>query len=315
MNLTALIPAYNDDYALRFCLASIVDRFDQIIVLDDASTDHTPDVAADFARRHKNVRYVRHEGRQLGWIEARNRLATLTDADHLFWLDSDDVLCEYNADLLERVAQSPSAVTRLPLCEMWGDFHHTTQRLRHYDRCHVYVNRRAFSDFFWTGGTCARPEGEGRERAIVSKNGPGPLLFHIKGVKPDRRLVERQRMRDYLRAPDRPDGLRVYAGKKHASPIGEMTEEEIHALALRMLLHSRQDRLTPTYRGSPDPNAPRRPEVIEAALPGRFEIVYKAGQPVDRIDRKAGPRQVGTQAPAREAARTASPRGPARNSR
>ena len=167
MKLTALIPAYNDDYALRFCLASIVDHFDEIIVLDDASTDNTPDVAADCARRHGHVRYVRHEGRQLGWIEARNRLAAMTEAGHLFWLDADDVLCEYNAHVLQIVAQSPSAVTRLQLCEMWGDFHHTTQRLRHYDRCHVYVNRRAFSDFIWTGGTCARPEGQGRERAIV----------------------------------------------------------------------------------------------------------------------------------------------------
>ena len=32
--LTALIPVYNDDYALGFCLASIVDHFDEIIVLD-----------------------------------------------------------------------------------------------------------------------------------------------------------------------------------------------------------------------------------------------------------------------------------------
>ena len=94
MKLTALIPAYNDAYTLGLCLASIVEHFDEILVLDDASTDETPDVAADFARRHAHVRYVRHEGRQLGWVEARNRLLALTDAAHLFWLDSDDVLCE-----------------------------------------------------------------------------------------------------------------------------------------------------------------------------------------------------------------------------
>ncbi len=286
MKLTALIPAYNDDYALRFCLASVVDHFDEIIVLDDASTDDTPDVAADIARRHKNVRYVRHAGRQLGWIEARNRLAALTEADHLFWLDADDVLCEYNAGLLQEMAETLAPIVRLQLTEMWGDFHHTTQRLRHYDRCHVYVNRRAFKKFFWTGGTCARPEGEGRERAIVTKNGSGPLLFHIKGVKPDRRLAERQRMRDYLRTADRPDGLGQFGAWGWGSPIGEMTADDIHRLANQVLLHSRQDKLTPTYRGSPDPKAPRRPEVIEAALPGRFEMIYEGGQAVDRIDRE-----------------------------
>lgn len=31
--LTALIPAHNDDYTLSFCLASIVDHFDETIVL------------------------------------------------------------------------------------------------------------------------------------------------------------------------------------------------------------------------------------------------------------------------------------------
>ncbi len=214
MKLTALIPPYNDDYALGFCLASIVDHFDEIIVLDDASTDDTPDVAADFARRHRHVRHVRHEGRLLGWVQARNQLAALTDADHLLWLDADDVLCEYNAGMLEALAQSPSAMTLLLLCEMWGDFHHTTQPLKHADPCHLYMNRRAVGGIRW--------EGVAVERQVFGSKPAGcgvsgwPLFFHIKGVKPDRRLAERRRMRDYLRTSDRPESLGVYAGKRTA---------------------------------------------------------------------------------------------------
>ncbi len=307
MKLTALIPVYNDDYALGFCLASLVDHFDEILVLDDASTDHTPDVAADFARKHRNVRFHRHEGRQLGWVEIRNRLAALTDSEHLFWLDSDDVLCEYNAHLLKAIAEGMHPVVNLQICEMWGDFHHTTQRLRHYDRCHFYVNRLAVGGVNWKGGTMACPEPGRRARCAATEargahKGPGPMLFHIKGVKPDKRLVERQVMRTWLRARNRGQisgdearSLQNYMASLE-SAVRRISDEEIHRRALNMLLHSRQDKLVPTYvalmstaqrflklrhfRG----HTLARPKVIQDALPGRFQIVYEGGVPVDRVD-------------------------------
>ena len=293
MKLTALIPVYNDDYALGFCLASIIEHFDEIVVLDDASTDETPEVALGFARAHGHVRYVRHEGRQLGWIEARNRLARFTEGEHLFWLDSDDVLCEYNVGLLRQIAEGPAPIVRLYLTEMWGDFYHTTQRLRHYDRCHMYMNRAALRDFAWTGSPAGRGEGGTAARCdvhreVVAQNGPGPLFFHIKGVKPDRRLVQRRLMRRWLGDPAREDNLEAR--------IAEMGEEEVHRLALEVLLRSKQDHLVPTYLenagvaqqlhkvGASRP--PTRAEVIEAALPGRFEIRYPTGGSPDRFDRR-----------------------------
>jgi len=319
MKLTALIPAYNDAYTLRFCLASIVAHFDEIIVLDDASTDETPDVVLDLVHRVNHVRYVRHEGRQLGWIGARNVLAGLTDSDHLFWLDADDVLCEHNADLLTEIAAGPSPVVRLQLCEMWGDFYHTTQRLRHYDRCHVYTNRRALGAVTWEGGTCARPTWPA---PIGGVNGPGPLFFHVKGVKPDRRLVSRSRIRAWMRDRFSSDSSDSSEMSNLEWRLAGLDDVAIHELALRFLFTSRQDRLTPTYRtasnqlpvtsdqqretgGSGRPFAvtahcslvtahcrsvPLRPEVIQATLPGRFEIVYNAaGEPVDRVDHSVAP--------------------------
>jgi len=342
MKLTALIPAYNDAYTLRLCLASLVDHFDEIIVLDDASTDETPDVAADFARRNPRVRYARHEGPQLGWVEARNHLAAHTDSDHLFWLDADDVLCEYQADRLRRLAEGPHALVRLRLAEMWGDLYHTTQRLRHQDRCHLYVNRRRFKDLIWGGRAAARPDAEPIPGARVQATVTGPvLIFHLKGVKPDYRLVQRQHVRQYLRMKERPARL--------SDCVGDLPPEDLHRLALKMLLRSRQDKLRPTYllegcrptgpdaiwpreerlgagqaavkdkaeasrlcreicalgmdpaayslplprgegRGEGNKKgAPRRPCVIEDALPGRFRIIYDAaGTPIDRLDTEGG---------------------------
>lgn len=279
MRIVALIPAFNDAYTLKFCLESVGPHFDEIIVLDDASTDNTPDVATAAAKRWP-VKYVRHEGVQLGWVEARNRLATLTDADHLFWLDADDVLCEYNAHLLREIAAGPKPLVWLQLTEMWGDLQHTTQRLKHYDRCHLYTDRKRLGGVDWGGVAMARPL-PGRKHEL-GKSG-GPLLFHIKGVKPDWRLVQRQFIRPYMRAPDRPSALVDF--------IGRMNPEEIHRRAVDMLLYSRQDKLQGTYLPSDEPGrGPRRPGAVLRALPGRFQIVYDpaTGRAVDRLDHVKG---------------------------
>jgi hypothetical protein len=270
MKLTALIPAYNDAYTLQFCLASIGPHFQEIIVLDDASTDETPDVVLAAARAHPHIRYVRHEGAQLGWVKARQRLLDLADsAEHLFWLDADDVLCEYNAGLLRDVAQAPSPVVLFQLCEMWGDLYHTTQRLRHYDPCHVYTRRPAV-DVRWEGCAMARlsvsasapdaainrksPPAGRQAAAIANRQCPsGPLFFHLKGVKPDRRLVERAYTRAWLRQADRPAHLSESSAgpirpMNPIRPISALSDGEVHVLALKHLFQSRQDRLMPTYR-------------------------------------------------------------------
>ncbi len=268
----ALIPAHNDAYTLPLCLRSTVDHFAEVVVLDDASTDPTAEVAARFARRHRHVRLLRHEGeRQLGWIAARNRLLSATRADRLFWLDADDVLCDGATGRLRRIAGGPHAVVRLQLCELWGDLRHTTGRLRHYDRCHVFVNRALDRNFFWRGGSAARPTAV---RPAV--NGHGPLLFHLKGVRPDRRLVERHFTRAWLRA-GAPGRLEDFAG------LADMTDAEIHERAMRILLRSRQDPLRPL-----PPEAPPLPAVLREAWP-RFLMVYRDGEPVDRIDRGEAP--------------------------
>lgn len=278
--LTALIPAHNDDYALDFCLRSIVEHFDEIVVLDDCSTDRTADILADAGGRHAHVTALHHSGdRGLGWIEARNRLMAETDSDWLFFLDSDDVLCEYNAHLLRQIAEAsecPGAapVVRLQLCELWGDFNHTTGRLRHYDRCHVFYNRSRLANGHWGGGTaaCFRP--------VISMHparSDGPLLFHIKGVKPDRRLVERAFTRRWLGA-GRPGRLDDFAG------LAAMSPEEIHARALRILLHSKQDHIRKGWGPGMERMGPVRPKLIRSRTFDRFEIVYTGPEPSDRID-------------------------------
>ena len=194
----------------------------------------------------------------------------MTDSDWLFFLDADDVLCEYNAHLLRQIAEGPEPVVRLQLTELWGDFHHTTGRLRHYDRCHTFVNRGVIGDLAWKGGSAATPYGNGHG-GWRAKAGPGPLLFHCKGCKPDKRLVERSMTRKWMRA-GHPGTLEQYAG------LDQMPPAEIHRRAMRMLLHSKTDKI----RSYPA-DGPALPAILREA-PNRFEITYQAGRPTDRID-------------------------------
>lgn len=88
--LTVVIPAYNE----ASTLAEIVRRVQsapyrkQVLIVDDASDDGTPEVAADICRRHRNVTLLRHErnrgkGRALrtGFEQARGDFVIVQDAD------------------------------------------------------------------------------------------------------------------------------------------------------------------------------------------------------------------------------------------
>jgi glycosyltransferase involved in cell wall biosynthesis len=269
--LTALIPSFNDAYTLHFCLESIAPYFHEVIVLDDASVDETPYILDRACSKWPHVQVERHAGIPLGPIRARNRLLELARGDHLFFLDADDVLIEESVPLLhEIVGMAP--VVGVQLAEMWGDFNHTTQRLEHYDPCHIYMNRTVLRDILWGGhgNLLQRPtytvvdERTGTEKV----RGPGPLFWHLKGTKPDWRVAGRPRVRRWL-AKGRQD--------YYFDAILAQDPELNHRLAVDRLLNNSVDRIRP-FEGTP-----RRPAVLEAAEP-RFEMVYRDGKLVDRID-------------------------------
>ena len=89
MKLSVVIPAYNEEALLSRCLSSIVEQVAQagveaeIIVVNNASTDHTCEIAASFA----GVRVVDEprkglvQARQAGFVAATGDLIANLDAD------------------------------------------------------------------------------------------------------------------------------------------------------------------------------------------------------------------------------------------
>ena len=98
--------AYNAERTLRSAVLSVFRqtfRDWELVVLDDASTDKTPDILAELAATEPRMRVVRND-HNLRFSGTRNRLLELADkrAEFLAVLDSDDIA--YPARLEKQVA-------------------------------------------------------------------------------------------------------------------------------------------------------------------------------------------------------------------
>ena len=97
--VSVIIPVFNRSEAVRRAIESVLAQTCQdfeIIVVDDASTDSTPDVVTAFT--DPRIRLIRHE-RNRGGSAARNTGIQASSAPYVGFLDSDD---EWLPNKLER---------------------------------------------------------------------------------------------------------------------------------------------------------------------------------------------------------------------
>jgi glycosyltransferase involved in cell wall biosynthesis len=87
--ISIIIPAYNSEHCLRETLEHALAQTTpahEIIVVDDGSTDRTPDIAHSFGTR---IRYLRQSN--LGPAHARNKAIHQATGDWIAFLDHDDL--------------------------------------------------------------------------------------------------------------------------------------------------------------------------------------------------------------------------------
>ena len=87
--VSIIIPTYNSAHFLPECLNSaLLQSYDniEIIVIDDGSTDNTPDVIQPFT---EHIIYRKQENR--GLAGARNAGLTASTGEFIAWLDADDI--------------------------------------------------------------------------------------------------------------------------------------------------------------------------------------------------------------------------------
>ncbi len=96
---TCLINNYNYAYFLPEAIESVLNqsvKFDEIIIVDDASTDNSAEIITKLAR-YENIKYILKDKNQ-GQLSSFNEGFLAATGDIIFFLDADDM---YESDYLE----------------------------------------------------------------------------------------------------------------------------------------------------------------------------------------------------------------------
>jgi glycosyltransferase involved in cell wall biosynthesis len=138
--IAVVIPAYNSSACIKDTLASILGQSqpaDEIVVVDDGSTDDTAEVAARFSDK---ITLIRQQNGGQG--SARRRGTAATTAEFLLFLDADDVL---KPTALEKffgaLHGEPRAALACCPAEMWSP--------ENPERTHVDTLPRPESERLW----------------------------------------------------------------------------------------------------------------------------------------------------------------------
>ncbi|GAB6195208.1 glycosyltransferase family 2 protein [Lysobacter xanthus] len=117
--LSLLLPVYNVRPWLRACVESIVGQgVDgiEVVLVDDVSTDGSGELARELEAEHPGVvRVIAHET-NCGVSCARNTLLANARGDYVWFVDSDDVVCDGAIAALRSLLQRNSAPD-LVLCD------------------------------------------------------------------------------------------------------------------------------------------------------------------------------------------------------
>ena len=99
--VSVVIPVYKVEQYLRRCVDSVLAQTLsdlEIILVDDGSPDHCPEICDEYASKHENIRVIHKPNG--GLASARNAGMKVATGQYLFFLDSDDWL---DADGLEQL--------------------------------------------------------------------------------------------------------------------------------------------------------------------------------------------------------------------
>jgi glycosyltransferase involved in cell wall biosynthesis len=131
------VPTYNGARYLKACLDSAVEqtyRSIEIVVVDDHSTDETPEIAEDFVRTDHRVRLIRNP-RRLGLVDNWNRSVELARGSWVKLLFQDDLL---ESSCVERMlAAAGSAGPPIVACGRRFLFEDTAEDVRGWYEWHA----------------------------------------------------------------------------------------------------------------------------------------------------------------------------------
>jgi abequosyltransferase len=117
--ITFAIPTYNRADKLKICVESIANQKpDRIVIADDASTDHTPEVCEALAKRYPCVKYLRFDDR-LNFTGNYRRVVLASDTEYTWTFGDDDKLMDMSVAVMEGMIRNTNF-----------DFYHVAETIR-----------------------------------------------------------------------------------------------------------------------------------------------------------------------------------------
>lgn len=94
--VSVIVPVYNCKALLTRAINSVINQKDfnenEVILIDDGSTDGSSDICDDYGQRYQNIKVIHQTNR--GVSAARNNGINSAEGEWLFFLDSDDYLLD-----------------------------------------------------------------------------------------------------------------------------------------------------------------------------------------------------------------------------
>lgn len=124
MKLTCIIPVYNDAKHIIRAITSALNQSEacEVIVIDDASSDDSAKIVADFATQKPNVRLISLP-KNMGQGFARNFGVMLSKTSYIVFLDSDDEhIGEFYKVAIEFLENNPNIASVEGMIEFYGKY-------------------------------------------------------------------------------------------------------------------------------------------------------------------------------------------------
>lgn len=101
LKVSVIIPVYNVEKYLPACLDSVLGqtlREIEVICVNDGSTDKSPEILQEYAKKDSRIIVINQENKGLG--SARNRAIEIAKGEYIGFVDSDDYI---DADFYEKL--------------------------------------------------------------------------------------------------------------------------------------------------------------------------------------------------------------------
>src|SRR4030042_3106655 len=93
MKVSIILPTYNGGRFITKAIKSVLGQSFadyEFLIVDDGSTDNTPEIVKEFSRKDKRIRYVREETNQ-DFQQALNQGLQLAEGEYIARIDDDDI--------------------------------------------------------------------------------------------------------------------------------------------------------------------------------------------------------------------------------